>query len=276
MFENADSEPSGIEEKREKEKELVQKTLETNTDWMRTLFSQVHAGKLTEEQMAQIVGRSLTARERNIERYKRKALLDFLTGLPNRRALETKLRDEILKQKEFGLLEFDIDHFKGVNDAYGHRAGDNVLSQTAKTLSSSLRQISTGRNPRPPEILDFIVRNLPFNKKQDLIGRYGGEEFYAILPGVPNEKTLFHVAERLRSSIEERPYVVTTYENQSEKRLTIPVTVSIGGSIFSPGLSSGLLITRTDQSLYEAKENGRNKTIIFGYEPEPPKETNSS
>jgi len=156
---------------------------------------------------------------------------DALTGLANRRAFEMALAREADRVARSGepalLLVLDIDHFKRVNDTYGHAAGDEVIRAVALALLDSVRPM-------------------------DLVARVGGEEFAIILPncGSAFGQT---VAERVRRRIESTPVQVSA-------TLQVPVTASVGGA-FAPQwvrCTPGLWLERADQQLYRAKAQGRN------------------
>jgi len=167
------------------------------------------------------------------------ALTDSLTGLHNRRYLSTHLDSVMERMRDSGkpvsLLMIDFDHFKRVNDTYGHGVGDEVLH----------------------EIGQQILRNI---RGFDLAARYGGEEFTAVMPDTPVEVAL-GVAERLCGEMASEPVRVTG----SKER--IRVTLSIGVAV-SEGLNETAenLLKRADEALYEAKRAGRNQVI-----PTPPK-----
>lgn len=161
------------------------------------------------------------------------ATRDVLTGLYNRRALDT-LGRELYRQalradRPVSILMLDIDHFKQVNDTYGHAAGDAVLARFGAIISEHVRT-------------------------SDFVARYGGEEFAAILPGAPLGPAM-RLAERIRQAVEqlEVPY----------KELRIRVTTSIGAASEFPGESVDFrqLIDRADKNLYRAKRGGRNQVI---------------
>jgi len=156
---------------------------------------------------------------------------DALTGLANRRAFEVALEREVDRVARSGepalLLTADIDHFKTVNDQWGHAAGDQVLKAVATALLDSVRPM-------------------------DLVARVGGEEFAIILPNCP---TAFGeaVAERVRRRVEHMPVAIGPSQQ-------IAVSVSIGGA-FAPQWvrsSPALWLERADQQLYRAKAQGRN------------------
>ena len=159
---------------------------------------------------------------------------DPLTGFYNRYAFKEVLRQEIDRaqryERHLSLLMIDIDHFKRINDLFGHLIGDEVLEDVADVIRSAVR-------------------------KTDVIARFGGEEFSIILP----ETTVGHatlLAERIRKKIEEHDY--------SHLIARESLTVSIGISNYhTPGQKSDLtLIHSADQALYAAKKEGRNKVVI--------------
>ena len=152
---------------------------------------------------------------------------DPLTSLPNRRCtfgrLESMIAAAAQNDGELTAIMFDIDHFKQVNDVYGHQTGDEVLVQVAELAR---RQARSG----------------------DLVGRIGGEEFVWLLPGLPQGR-VHPLAERLRRSVE-----------MGIEGSDLPdVTVSIGVAHFRPGDDEESLLARADAGLYQAKEHGRNQ-----------------
>ena len=156
---------------------------------------------------------------------------DFLTGLWNRSAVLERLAQELARsQRErnpVGVILTDIDHFKRVNDTYGHARGDQVLQETAKRMTETIR---------------------PY----DSVGRYGGEEFLIVVADCDIEKT-FGLAERIRHAISAAPMAMTGG--------AIQVTHSFGVSASHPGEAVDLkdLIEAADRALYRAKQNGRNR-----------------
>jgi diguanylate cyclase (GGDEF)-like protein/PAS domain S-box-containing protein len=168
-------------------------------------------------------------RRERLEQLERSALLDHLTELPNRRALDEELaaRGARLERYErrFGLLMIDIDHFKRFNDTWGHDVGDLVLTMVARTLAATTR---TG----------------------DVVGRWGGEEFLAIL-SVEDEEALRTAAERYRAMVGRS--VLPGPDG------TLAVTVSIGGSLARPGCSVEDALKEADVRLYDAKRAGRDR-----------------
>ncbi len=159
-----------------------------------------------------------------LERYDEKANRDALTGIGNRGWSEAALR-EALKRRgpgaPLGLALFDIDHFKGINDEWGHPAGDEVIRMVAKAAAGAIRE-------------------------RDWVGRWGGEEFVAFLPGA-GEQASEEAGERIRQAVEERV------------RSPRPVTVSVGVAVAREGESFESWWRRADEALYEAKRGGRNR-----------------
>lgn len=158
------------------------------------------------------------------------SLTDKLTNIPNRRHYQQKL-DEIVSNYwnehiNFSLLIMDIDHFKYVNDSYGHQMGDQVLIQVASILSN----------------------NIPENA---FIARYGGEEFIVLLPGML-EKEAIAVAENLKNQIAMAAWEVVDQ-----------LTISVGAATYSSNDNHSTIITKADQALYFSKENGRNRATHF-------------
>ncbi len=157
---------------------------------------------------------------------------DDLTGLPNRRSFMQSLKQELERARRFkqslSIMIIDLDHFKEVNDTYGHAAGDATLQHFAFILKKGLREI-------------------------DIPGRLGGEEFGIILPGTELTGGV-EVAERLRQEIEQKP---VNYQGSE-----IYFTLSFGVTAYHEGISSvDVLLNTADEALYEAKVGGRNRTI---------------
>lgn len=163
------------------------------------------------------------------------ALTDTLTQLPNRRNGLDFLASELLFSQSSGsplsCLMLDIDHFKRINDTFGHAAGDAVLKQLADILRRTSRA-------------------------EDMVFRYGGEEFVAILTNAPL-KIAVQIADRIRTQVEES---VFNWDGRA-----IPVTLSIGAAVASGKEQDGLaLIQAADAALYQAKKNGRNRVFAEG------------
>lgn len=163
---------------------------------------------------------------------RREASTDPLTGLLNRRAFTTVISNAIAKssadQQPFSLLLLDIDHFKSINDTYGHLVGDKVLRFIGRLLAQVL-------------------------KGQDTVCRFGGEEFAALLPDTRLQGAE-HVAETIRNRLMNSQLRLT----ESGQSLG-EITASFGIALYQPGETIEELIHRTDRALYEAKHAGRNR-----------------
>jgi len=158
------------------------------------------------------------------------ATVDFLTQLLTRRAMYQALESEISRCERggpcFALMLVDVDHFKSVNDTFGHQMGDRVLQHIAQTLKGALR-------------------------RQDVIGRWGGEEFLAMLPLTDKRKAM-QAGERLRATVEAASLI--------DRGQPIACTVSIGVAAYGEdGDSLGSLLSTADTALYRAKSAGRNR-----------------
>lgn len=180
------------------------------------------------ERVAHMEQEALGYRE-HLEEQRQKALIDPLTGLPNRAAWSERLEHEIDQWQRHGntllLAMLDLDHFKSINDNYGHLAGDKVLKIIANVLRKRLRGT-------------------------DFIARFGGEEFVLMMPGtVPAVGA--KLLETLRAAIEACPF------HFKGERVTI--TISMGLTAFKPGEHSDMALKRADQALYRAKNAGRNR-----------------
>jgi diguanylate cyclase (GGDEF)-like protein len=167
----------------------------------------------------------LRAQNDQLERLTR---TDMLTGLFNRRHMEQELTRQNSTAwrsgRENGLILLDIDHFKAINDTYGHAAGDRVLCEFARRMVGELRA-------------------------GDTAGRWGGEEFLVLLPNTDLEGTRL-VAERIRAAIADTPAVVDGED--------VTVTVS-GGCAVGPGAGAATLVSLADTQMYRAKKSGRNR-----------------
>ncbi len=161
------------------------------------------------------------------------SLTDELTGLPNRRAFLRRLEDEVARVQRYGfplsLALIDLDHFKEVNDRYGHAGGDEVLSTYSKSVLSIFRH-------------------------HDLVARYGGEEFAVLLPNTDSEGSQRALNKVMRRGAE------TRWRLEGEL-LPMP-TFSAGVSLYKPGETVGAFIERADKALYRAKRLGRNRVEL--------------
>ena len=187
--------------------------------------------KILSERVAHMEQEAQGFRE-NLEVQRQKAMIDPLTGLPNRAAWSERLEHEIGQWQQHGntlsLAMLDLDHFKRINDNYGHLAGDKVLKIIATVLRKRLRG-------------------------SDFIARFGGEEFVLLLPATP-QSVGAKLLETLRAAIEACPF------HFKGERVTI--TISMGLAAFKPGEHSDLALKRADQALYRAKNAGRNRVEL--------------
>lgn len=179
---------------------------------------------------AQVLQRTeaLAAANRELEQL---ATRDALTGVHNRRRFDDKLNEclEVAQRttQGFAVLLIDADHFKKVNDTYGHPAGDAVLQTLARVLGETTRAV-------------------------DFVARYGGEEFVILLPHTPDAVRAMAVAEKIRAAIAD-----ATFPGPGR------LTVSIGASLWQPAdPDAGSVIARADAALYQAKAAGRNRVVL--------------
>lgn len=190
------------------------------------------------ERLSTLVGRvasleqAATGMREHLEEQRQKALRDPLTALPNRSAWNERLELEVARQQRYGglllLAVLDIDHFKRINDSFGHLAGDRVLKIIANELSKRLR-------------------------KTDFIARFGGEEFVLLLPETPLEAGQ-RLLDSLRAGVESCPFHF--------KGARIEVTLSAGIASFAAQETAEQVFERADRALYRAKEGGRNRIEI--------------
>ena len=167
--------------------------------------------------------------ENKVKKLSKEVKTDFLTNVPNKKAIEDELKKQESSYKRYGTIYsvvfFDIDHFKNINDTYGHDAGDVIL----KSLGLLFRR---------------------YARDVDLIGRFGGEEFVAILPNT-DKKGAYRFAEKLREIIEKTKFMY--------KKTRIKVTVSAGVASRDEVNSKEELLKKADERLYFAKRSGRNR-----------------
>lgn len=160
------------------------------------------------------------------------ALTDALTDLPNRRAMQIQLHTEWLRAKRsenyFALIMADLDHFKAVNDQYGHEVGDEVLTILANRFNATLRGA-------------------------DHVARWGGEEFLMLIPSTNQDNALI-VAEKIRRAVAELPFATSAGE--------LEITLSLGVALHRRRESIDEGINRADRALYQAKHEGRNRVAL--------------
>jgi diguanylate cyclase len=177
------------------------------------------------------------ALERTLQDVRREATTDGLTGIANRRyfdmSLQTMSGDAMNSGDDLSLLLVDIDHFKKVNDTWGHATGDEVIQLVAEALTQAV-------------------------KGQDCVARYGGEEFAVILPGTSIDAAV-RVGDNVRTALGRRLFVPRT-----APQAVCTVTVSVGVACYEPGESLSQWVQRTDAALYQAKRSGRNRVVSAG------------
>jgi diguanylate cyclase (GGDEF)-like protein len=174
----------------------------------------------------------MSQREQIAQLLEETARTDFLTKLINRRAMHRFLQNEIARFGRtggtFSLVLVDIDHFKTINDQFGHDVGDEVLIALSRAFESAVRE-------------------------QDIVSRWGGEEFLILLPNTA-QADAFEQAERLRQLLDSDALTIERYPHR--------VTASFGVSEFAPGESVEYLLKRADVALYQAKAQGRNQVRV--------------
>lgn len=190
----------------------------------------------------QTFGYVLLAANRTQHELRDLALSDSLTGIPNRRAFDATMKRAIetarRTQHPLGLAIIDLDHFKQVNDQYGHEVGDQLLQHVARTLNASLRE-------------------------SDFLARIGGEEF-ALLVANPQINSFCELAERFRHQVASSPLVLN-------KGRMLPCTLSAGLAVVQgDALNATLLYNRADDALYQAKAGGRNLVVMAPLSPTQP------
>jgi diguanylate cyclase (GGDEF)-like protein len=182
--------------------------------------------------------RKVAEQQQELVKLQRAAGVDFLTELPNRRQLDERMREEFGRAKRYGhlfsIVVFDLDHFKRINDEFGHAAGDRVLRSLAQLLYDQKRS-------------------------SDFLARYGGEEFVMLLPETPLENAI-----RLAGKICDR---IRATEFQFQKQI-VRITLSAGVGEVVPAIDTAeSLFDRVDSALYEAKRLGRDRVCAA---PSPP------
>ena len=169
----------------------------------------------------------------------RENIIDHLTGVHNRRYLDERIASEAIRAHKYdmplSMMMIDIDHFKAVNDRYGHQTGDRVLKSLCELLIKEVRAT-------------------------DVVARYGGEEI-VILTIQTRISDTFDLAERLRKAVETSIMVPV---DKNEQREDIRITVSIGvAGLDQQGFDSQAMIKKADMALYQAKSEGRNRAIAY-------------
>ena len=169
-----------------------------------------------------------------MEQLKKLSITDELTSIANRRYFFETASRELARARRvnrpFSIIIFDLDHFKNINDTYGHLIGDDILKEIAQKVVSQLRTL-------------------------DIYARYGGEEFIICLPEtMPNDAVI--VAERIRNIVEECKF--------KENDHLITVTISLGiASLTDTEEELEMIIKHADEALYQAKQSGRNRAVVY-------------
>ncbi len=193
----------------------------------------ISAIRINEQWHAVGIIRDITERKEAEHKLREFAEKDALTGTLNRRKFYELLEQEKERAARYGrslsLIMFDIDHFKAVNDTYGHAAGDRVLKKISSAVTGNIR-------------------------KSDILGRVGGEEF-AVLATETTAESALALAEKIRSAVE-------AAEHDDAGR----ITVSIGVSAYETDLTMDEFVRRADKALYTAKNNGRNRVELYAAE----------
>ncbi|HEU4485717.1 MAG TPA: diguanylate cyclase [Povalibacter sp.] len=194
------------------------------TEEMRTRSEQMNSRIAALETQARRLHTQLQAEQKL-------STIDVLTGIPNRLAYDKRVAEELERFKRFNqptcIAVWDVDHFKRVNDTYGHRAGDRVLRAVADCFAARIRST-------------------------DFVARYGGEEFITLFPGTRLEDSV-QLVDELRGSIEQIGFHF--------RGSPVPITVSGGITAFRSGDSPTAAFDRADKALYKAKAEGRNRCV---------------
>jgi diguanylate cyclase (GGDEF)-like protein len=169
---------------------------------------------------------------RLVNRFRNLAEQDYLTGCLNRATLERRLTVEAERslqvEEPLACVFFDLDHFKTVNDRFGHQIGDTALVHVVRVVQGALRKVDT-------------------------LGRLGGEEFLVLLPGT-HVTGAREAAERMRIALETTPLIV--------EGAPVTLTASFGVAVLGAGESTDSLLHRADVAMYQAKRNGRNRVEV--------------
>jgi two-component system, cell cycle response regulator len=170
----------------------------------------------------------------NYRRNLEASLTDHLTKAYNRRYVSKHLKELIQesheRKRQLSIVMIDIDYFKKINDQYGHRAGDYILQELTARIQDQIRNF-------------------------DLLARIGGEEFLLVFPST-DQKTAEEIGERLRKVVEEKPFI-------TKSGVDINITISLGLVSLKDETDHTDLIKKADQALYQAKNNGRNRLLVF-------------
>ncbi|MBH2696511.1 diguanylate cyclase [Serratia nevei] len=174
---------------------------------------------------------ALNFKEHHIYAYfamRARATTDSLTHINNRASVDYHLMLQRAERRPCGLMILDLDDFKKINDTYGHPAGDVLLASVGRLLQNSVRN-------------------------EDFVGRYGGEEFMVITASY-DPQVIGGVAERIRSAVASSTFLLNAHDEAH-------ITLSIGVSLYLPGMTLDKAIAMTDEALYEAKRSGKNRVV---------------
>ncbi|MBF0526040.1 MAG: diguanylate cyclase [Deltaproteobacteria bacterium] len=184
------------------------------------------------EESVHSLQKKFTEVRREFEEAKGKAEIDDLTQIPNRRALNRRVNDEIIRHQRYGrpctLLMFDVDNFKAINDKYGHLNGDQILKELCEVVKEHVREV-------------------------DFFARFGGDEFVIVLPETSLQEG-YTVAEKIRKMIFSIDFQFGA--------ASVPVTICLGVGCIKPDDEIGDAIGRADQAMLSAKHLGRNRTEL--------------
>jgi len=193
-----------------------------------------------EKQLMGIMAGFASVAIENARLFKR-ATHDIKTGLFNHGYFQNRLIEEIDRTERFqtdlSVMIIDLDHFKSINDTYGHMVGDQVLIKVAETIKSHIRGF-------------------------DIPARFGGEEFTIILPET-NSKDAINVAERLRTNIEKCKFSAPRDSSGEPVKFKVTASIGVASYVDSCDMTDDILLDRSDQALYYAKKHGRNQSVIF-------------
>lgn len=219
--------------------EKVCQHFESRESYLKRAVDELRSTRLELEQLNAVLDSKVKERTRALEEanslLESLSTTDALTGISNRRNFDSLLQQELARTRRYdtrlSCIMFDIDHFKKVNDNYGHLLGDEVLKMIGEVLRNELRS-------------------------HDIYARYGGEEFVVLLPETGIEAAR-KVAEKLRNAIASQ----TVRHNKH----SVNVTVSLGVAEYNPEKMTAAteMVEAADKALYEAKDAGRNRTKLF-------------
>lgn len=217
--------------------------------WLNALDRKVEQEEMSPEERTETIATFMVAQDLESEDLYKRAKTDKLTLLPNREGFEEMLAEKIRKGGQFGFLMLDADHFKRINDTYGHLTGDLVLKAIANILRENVRQFEI---KKPTSVTHPRTEN----DTLDFVARLGGEEFGLIIDEVTTPEELQVIADRINTTIKQASIEFVDKDGTTN---TIQITSSIGGSLYEGGKD---IIEEADKNLYRAKDAGRDRAII--------------